>query len=494
MLFNSMDFLLFFPIVVLVCFIIPLKMKNIWLLVASYYFYMCWNAKYALLMFFSTMITYICGIMIEKIKQKDRGIVRRTKYKKIILAIGFVLNLGVLFYFKYINFTLDILRQILKFAHIEIKIQAFDIILPVGISFYIFQALGYIVDVYRNEIYAEKNFFRYALFVSFFPQLVAGPIERSQNLLKQLAKTMKFDAEKARGGGLLILWGFFLKLVIADRCAVLVNTVYESYASYRGFQLIIANILFAFQIYCDFMAYSVIAKGAAEVLGYELMDNFCQPYLAQSIKDFWRRWHISLSSWFRDYLYIPLGGNRGTRCMKYRNLLITFMVSGLWHGADITFVIWGGMHGLYQITGEYMSVLSDRICEKLHFNRQNFSWKLIRVLKTFILTDIAWVFFRSDTPHMALDILRSSFDLSNTGLLLNGGLSQLGLDGRNMSILILGLVVLAVNSVMKERGCMVREWLLEQNIIFRFSAYWGALLLIIFSLDIVGQEFIYFQF
>ncbi len=487
MLFNSMGFLIFFPIVVLVYFIIPRRIRNLWLLAASYYFYMCWNAKYALLLLTSTVITYLSGILIERAGE-------RTVYKKWVAAGSFVLNLGILFWYKYVNFMLELLGQLFGAVHIELQVPAFDILLPVGISFYIFQALSYTMDVYRREIYAEKNFLRYALFVSFFPQLVAGPIERSKNLLKQLSEEKKFDYDRVREGLLLMLWGYFLKMVIADRCAVLVNTVYGDYASYHGFQLILANVLFAFQIYGDFMGYSVIAKGAAKVLGYELMENFSQPYFAETVRDFWRRWHISLSSWLRDYLYIPLGGSRKTKGIKYRNVLVTFLASGLWHGASITFVFWGALHGLYQIIGELMEPAVSRFCQSFHVNTGNISWKCLRILKTFFLVDIAWIFFRADTLTAAVQILRQSFDLSNTGLLLNNGLYELGLNERNMSILLLAMLILAVYSVLKERKVNVIEQLSRQNAVFRYAVYWGIVLLITFSLDITGQEFIYFQF
>lgn len=291
-----------------------------------------------------------------------------------------------------------------------------------------------------------------------------------------------------------MLWGYFLKLVIAERCAVLVNTVYEDYVSYSGFQLLTANVLFAFQIYCDFMGYSVLAKGAAKVLGYELMDNFSQPYLAQSIKEFWRRWHISLSTWLRDYLYIPMGGSRVSRGIKYRNIMITFLVSGLWHGANVTFIVWGGLHGVYQIAEEMISPVFARIYKKFHVNTESFSWKCLRIGKTFILVDVAWVFFRADTLTSALCILKKSLDFSNLGLVWNEGMYQLGLDQRNMSILLFGVVVLTFYGLMKEAGYNVQEWIARQNIFFRYALYWSAVLLIIFSLDISGQEFIYFQF
>lgn len=336
MLFNSIDFLIFLPIVVLIYFLIPDKIKSLWLLIASYYFYMCWNAKYALLLLFSTVITYASGLLIERFKRKY------VRYKKYILIFSLAANLALLFYFKYINFAFDILRSVFEGMHIQLNVPKFDIVLPVGISFYIFQALGYTIDVYRDEIYAEKNFLKYALFVSFFPQLVAGPIERSKNLLCQLATPKKFKFEEAREGLLLMLWGFFLKIVLADRIAIFVDTVYGDYTTYAGYYLILATVLFAFQIYCDFAGYSTIAIGVAKILGITLMENFKSPYLSTSVAEFWRNWHISLTSWFKDYLYIPLGGSRKGKFRKYLNKMIVFLLSGLWHGASMSFVVWGG--------------------------------------------------------------------------------------------------------------------------------------------------------
>ena len=333
MLFNSIEFLIFFPIVVLVYFVIPKKIKQLWLLVVSYYFYMCWNAKYALLILASTVITYASGLLIEKVKNSSYEMTKQMVLKKWIVAGSLVINLGMLFYFKYINFALSILMDAFAKIHIQLNIPVFDVILPVGISFYTFQALSYTMDVYRDEIYAEKNFFRYALFVSFFPQLVAGPIERSKNLLRQLAVPKRFCFEDAREGLLLMLWGFFLKIVLADRIAIFVDTVYGNFSTYSGAYLVVATMLFAIQIYCDFAGYSTIAMGSAKVLGIGLMENFDAPYLSTSVSEFWRRWHISLTSWFRDYLYIPLGGSQKGTIRKYINKMIVFLVSGLWHGA-----------------------------------------------------------------------------------------------------------------------------------------------------------------
>lgn len=492
MLFNSGEFIVFFPIVVLLYFGLPTRVKNLWLLVASYYFYMCWNAKYALLLFFSTFVTYLGGRLLERIKTGNSS--HKLLLSRSVLVIAVSVNLILLFYYKYINFVLKLLQDIALQMHIQLNVPAFDIVLPVGISFYIFQALGYLIDVYRDDIYAEKSLLRYALFVSFFPQLVAGPIERSKNLLKQLADKKKFSFENTRAGLLIMLWGYFLKLVIADRSAVLVNTVYNSYEGYKGFQLIIASMMFAVQIYCDFMGYSIIAKGAAKVLGFDLMENFAQPYFATSVKDFWRRWHISLSTWFRDYLYIPLGGSRCSKLKKRRNLLITFMVSGLWHGANLTFVAWGLIHGIYQVIEDWLTPMTDRLLKQFKVKTNVFSWKLILILKTFVLTDIAWVFFRAKTISSAVFIIRKSFELDNIGLLLNDGLYQLGLGTKDMNILLIALAVLFVSSYLREKGEKVSEVLLAQNAIFRYVLYWGAVIMIILSLDITGQEFIYFQF
>lgn len=490
--FNSLEFAIFFPIVVLISFIIPKKVKPYWLLAASYYFYMCWNAVYILLLMYSTIVTFLSGITLEKVKKAECRPEKQIRMKKMIVLASMVLNLAVLFYFKYFNFAMESLNKLLSAIHIQMNLPQYDILLPVGISFYIFQALSYTMDVYRDEIYAEKHIFRYALFVSFFPQLVAGPIERSKNLLRQLAEEKEFDYANVRNGLLTMLWGFFIKLVIADRAAILVNTVYHNYRSYTGYQLVTANVLFAVQIYCDFMGYSIIAKGAAKVLGYELMDNFKRPYFAQSVKEFWRRWHISLSSWLKDYLYISLGGNRCSKARKYVNLFVTFLASGLWHGANGTFVLWGGVHGICQIIEDLCSPVSKWLDNQ--FDTRKFSWKFLRTVKTFLVVDLAWVFFRAETVGAALYMIRKSFDLRNIGTIFNGGFYQLGLDQRNMAILVMGLAVLMIVSFMQELNINLSEWLSNQNLMFRYLVYWSALILMICSVDIMGQEFLYFQF
>ena len=293
MLFNSYEFLVFFPIVVLIYFIVPKKIRYVWLLIASYYFYMGWNAKYALLLLTSTVITYISGLLLAAVKKEGKY---EKAIKKSIVAVSFASNLSILFFYKYFDFAIENINVILAKFQMELLNPEFDVLLPVGISFYTFQALSYTMDVYRGDIYAEKNPLKYALFVSFFSQLVAGPIERSKNLLKQISQPHKFSYEKMCEGLMLMLWGYFMKMVIADRIAIFVDAAYGTEVLYDGKYLLLASVLFAFQIYCDFAGYSTIAIGAAKVMGFDLMENFNCPYYAESVAEFWRRWHISLSS------------------------------------------------------------------------------------------------------------------------------------------------------------------------------------------------------
>ena len=330
--FNSIQFMLFLPLVLLVYYVLPDRVKYIWLLICSCFFYMCWNAAYITLIAGSIVVTYACGLWLARLNAAQLTDEERSKKKKAVVALCLVINLGILFFFKYFYFMLDNLNLVLSAVNIPLNRPSFDILLPVGISFYTFQALGYTIDVYRGEIKAERNLLRYALFVSFFPQLVAGPIERSRNLLSQLETPKKFRLENMQEGLYLMLWGFFMKIVIADRIAIFVDQIYgPNYADYGGLTVIAATVLFAVQIYCDFGGYSAIAMGSAKMLGVELMENFNTPYFSRSVAEFWRRWHISLSSWFKDYLYIPLGGNRKGKLRKHLNIMITFAVSGLWH-------------------------------------------------------------------------------------------------------------------------------------------------------------------
>ena len=488
MLFNSLHFLLFFPIVVGLYYVIPYKLRNYWLLAASYYFYMCWNAKYVLLLLFSTVVTFVSGILIEKFAQK----------KRLCVAVSFFLNLSILFVFKYLDFGIDSLNQILGHLHMTLQVPEFDLLLPVGISFYTFQALGYTVDVYRGEIYAEKNFFHYALFVSFFPQLVAGPIERSKNLLRQLNTPAKPTFDSLRDGFLLMLWGYFLKVVLADRIAVFVDTVYGDIETYTGVYLIVATFLFAVQIYCDFAGYSIVAIGAAEILGIRLMENFNAPYLSVSVAEFWRRWHISLSSWFRDYLYIPLGGNRKGKLRKYSNLLITFGVSGLWHGADWSYVVWGLLNGIYQIIGEALSPLKKKAAVFLEIKENSLSHRCIRIVTTFALVDLAWVFFRASSVFEGLRIVKRMLTAKNHWVWFDGSLYECGLNQKNFALMVWGILLLFVVDICRYRGIELRKVVAKQD-------YWAQCLTVIaavFAILLFGMwgvgydeaNFIYFQF
>ena len=487
MLFNSIDFLIFFPIVTILYFAIPNKYRYIWLLIASYYFYMNWNAKYALLLLLSTGITYLTSLMIAKGNKR--------KFWLIVCAVS---NLGILGIFKYFDFALDNINKVLSLVHVQAIEPVFDIVLPVGISFYTFQALSYTIDVYRGEIEPEKNFAKYALFVSFFPQLVAGPIERSGHLLKQIQNGTKFDYQNAKNGLLLMMWGLFEKIVIADRAAVIVNEIYENYENYWGSLIVVATILFAIQIYCDFAGYSHIAVGAANVMGYDLMNNFEQPYFATSIKDFWRRWHISLSTWFRDYLYIPLGGNRCSKWKKYRNLLITFSVSGLWHGASWHFVIWGGLHGIYQVAGNMTTAIREKIKGILRIKTDCFSYCLFQRILTFSLVVIAWFFFRMNNLGDGIGMLKKIFTDFNFPVLLYGKLYQLGLDEKQFFWLILSILMLFVVDALHEKGISIRKRLEKQNLVFRWMCYLSVVFFLLISViqdyGSSAANFIYFQF
>jgi alginate O-acetyltransferase complex protein AlgI len=438
MLFNSIQFLFFFPLVVILYFTIPDKYRWIFLLAASYYFYMCWKAEYIILIVFSTIIDYYAGIMMEK----SETIFRRRKF----LLLSLLSNLGLLFTFKYFNFFNSSIQSLLNSINIFYDSPTFNLLLPVGISFYTFQTLSYSIDVYRGERKAEHHLGYFALYVSFFPQLVAGPIERSTRLLPQFFEKKEFDSQRVSDGLKLMLWGFFKKVVIADRLAILVNQVYNNAESYEGFPLLLATYFFAFQIYCDFSGYSDIAIGAAQVMGFKLMDNFNRPYYAKSISEFWKRWHISLSTWFRDYLYIPLGGNRVVKWRWYTNLFLTFLISGLWHGANWTFVIWGSIHGFYLMFAIWTKDIVKKIYGFLGLDKGTKRRKIIDVFITFHLVLFAWVFFRANSFNDAIYILTNMFPLNLSdfvNLLNSTGATQnaLGLTKRGIILSLLSLVL-----------------------------------------------------
>ncbi|SES26109.1 D-alanyl-lipoteichoic acid acyltransferase DltB, MBOAT superfamily [Butyrivibrio fibrisolvens] len=483
MLFNSIDFLLFFPVVVFLYFIVPRKARYIVLLIASYYFYMSWNPKYALLIGISTVITWGCSLIMHKVED-DRK-------RKLCLALNCVANLGILFVFKYANFAIANISKIMSLMGFSTIDRRLDLLLPVGISFYTFQALSYTFDVYKKEIIPEKNLLKYALYVAFFPQLVAGPIERSTRLLPQVQNVEKINVwnfDRIRDGFLLMTWGFFQKLVIADRASILVNNVINNYSNYGFFEISIAVFLFAFQIYCDFGGYSNIARGAAKIMGFELMLNFRQPYLAKSIKEFWRRWHISLTTWFTDYLYIPLGGNRKGELRKYINIFIVFAVSGLWHGANWSFVAWGLLHATYQVVEALLGKLKKNTNKPLTISK-----KIRNVIVTFVLTDFAWIFFVCEGFKHSLRLIKQMVTVFQTT-----DIYELGLDRGNWFMLNFGLIVLLIVDIMHEKNISVYQVVAKQEIWFRWILYFGLLWMTI-MFGIYGPSydtstFIYFQF
>lgn len=488
--------MIFFPIVILIYFIVPHRIRWIWLLISSYYFYMSWNPKYALLLAASTFVTWGTALLLQKCRNNAVA-------KKWCLVGCSVFNLGILGFFKYYDFLTKTLTNLFGCVGIGLNIPTFDVILPVGISFYTFQALGYVIDVYRekDDVIVEKNLFRYALFVSFFPQLVAGPIERSGNLMSQLYEKHTFDLERMKDGLLLMGWGFVQKLVLADRIAILVTAVYSHYTNYTGMQIIVATILFAFQIYCDFAGYSDIAIGAARVMGFRLMKNFRSPYYARTVSDFWKGWHISLTGWFRDYVYIPLGGNRCSRWKHYRNLILTFSLSGLWHGASWNYVVWGGLNGLYQVIGKMTKPFRQKLQKALKIRTECWSYRFFQTILIFGLIDFTWLFFRAAGLMNALQMIRHSltnfgpFSMLSTETML--GINPIAMDEKDFFVMLIGIAVLMIVDYFRVK-LDLKQLLAKQNFLFRVLVYYGMILVIliygIYGPEYNASAFIYFQF
>ena len=496
MLFNSLDFLLFFPVVTLLYFVIPVRFRHLWLLAASYYFYMCWSPRYALLMLFSTAVTWLGGRLIVRAgRLSDEK--KRRRNRKSALIFSLVANLAVLCVFKYLHFIFDNIVYAISLFGGTFTPPKIDLLLPVGISFYTFQALGYTIDVYRGDIDAEPNFLRYALFVSFFPQLVAGPIERSGSLLRQLRTEQRFDGARVRAGLVRMGWGLFMKMVIADRLAYFVDTVYNAPEGQSGSAVLLASLFFMFQVYCDFGGYSNIAIGAAQVMGVKLMTNFHGPFLATSVRDFWRRWHISLSSWFRDYVYFPLGGSRKGKWRSMLNTMIVFLLSGLWHGAAWHYVFWGGMHGLFLNIGRLTLPARKKLRAVLHIREDGTLHRAMSLCVTFVLLAATYVLFRANTMHDIGVLFRAMFCDFRLSALAGEGLFALGLDRADFTVALAALGVLIVCDVLAEKRDQV-EALERQALPLRWTAY----LLLAFTIIIFGiygpkyesAAFIYFAF
>lgn len=486
MLFDSIQFMIFFPIVFIIYFAIPKKIRYIWLLISSYYFYLCWNPQYSIILLATTLITYIGALQMRK------------NHKKVWFVGCLVSCIAILAFFKYWLFALENINHILSLFKVATLSTSYDFILPVGISFFTFQSLGYLIDVYKGKAEPEKNFAKYALFVSFFPTIISGPIERSGNLLRQICVGTDFSYENAQKGLMYMALGYFEKLLIANRIGAMVDTAFNNYTEQTGATLLFAIFLYAIQIYADFAGYSYLAIGMSKVLGFELIENFKRPYFSLSIKEFWKRWHISLSQWLRDYVYISLGGNRKGKVRTYVNLLITFLVSGLWHGANWQFVVWGGLHGVYQICGTLTMKLRNGIKEKLRIKTDCFSYRLFQAGVTFVLVDFAWLFFRAPSLTDAFAILeRIATELHPLSTLVNYDY-YLGLKQERFTLLIIEVLIMIVIDALHEKQISIIAWLNKQNVIFRWIVYIFVSIAIItgmlYNYGAESSTFIYAQF
>ncbi len=478
MLFNSLDFAIFLPVVFLIYWFVvnrKLKLQNAFLLVASYFFYGWWDWRFLSLIFFSSLVDYSVGLAMAKQQIKNK--------RRLLLAVSIIVNIGFLGFFKYYNFFVESFIDAFSLMGASIKPGLLNIVLPVGISFYTFQTLSYTIDIYRKKLEPTRDIIAFFAFVSFFPQLVAGPIERATNLLPQFKMKRTFDIAKASDGMRQILWGLFKKIVIADNCAFYVNDIFANYQDYSGSTLVLGAFFFALQIYGDFSGYSDIAIGTARLFGINLKRNFAYPYFSRDIAEFWRRWHISLTSWFRDYLYIPLGGSRGSKLNVVRNIFIIFIVSGFWHGANWTFLAWGFLHALY-----FLPLIL------LNVNRKNLDVcavnsylpnirELINILITFTLVTFAWIFFRAESISHAFDYIAGIF---NSSILNTPEKFQL-----NIFILILVLLIVEWIQRRKQHGLEINEYKIP--LLIRWLIYYTVIALIVIY-NGEQQDFIYFQF
>jgi alginate O-acetyltransferase complex protein AlgI len=479
MLFNSLQYLLFLPIVFLIYWFLnkqKLQYQNLFLLLVSYYFYSCWDWRFLFLLIFSTALDYFTGIKMHQATNK--------KNKSIWFWLSITVNLGFLGVFKYYNFFAISFAEALSSIGFHANFWTLQVILPIGISFYTFHGLSYVIDIYKNRIEPEKNIVSYSLFVSYFPLLVAGPIERATHLLPQIKKKRVFNYNQAVDGLRQILWGLFKKMVIADNCAEYANLIFDNPNHYNGSSLLFGAIFFAFQIYGDFSGYSDIALGTSKLFGIDLLKNFNYPYFSRDIAEFWRRWHISLSSWFRDYLYVPLGGSKGSMWLKIRNTFIIFIVSGFWHGANWTFIFWGLLNAIFILP----SIILKTNRNNLEIVAKGKIFPTIKegfqILITFLLTVLAWIFFRADNLHDAFHYIAKLFSTS---------IFQLPSKRPSFGILIFLMLFVFTEWIGRENDFALQKIGFKWNRMFRWILY---VLIILIILIFTGkeQEFIYFQF
>jgi D-alanyl-lipoteichoic acid acyltransferase DltB (MBOAT superfamily) len=481
MLFNSIEFLVFFPLVTVLCFTVPSRLRWLMLLTASCWFYMVWMPAYAAVLLISTLISYISALIIAR--THDR------RMKTAMLCIALMLVVGILFVFKYLGFFNATVVNLLHWLNVSYAPPGLNLLLPLGISFYTFKLLSYVIDVYRGSLAPEKNFGVFALYASFFPQVLAGPIERAGRFLPQLQGLSGFNAGRVFSGLKLMLWGLFKKAVIADHLAVMVDQVYNNVGAYGGAPLWIATYMFAFQIFCDFSGYSDMAIGAARVLGFTTIENFRRPYHAASVAEFWHRWHISLSTWFRDYLYIPLGGNRIPKMQWCAIILLVFVVSGLWHGAAWTFAVWGGLHGLFMIAGRLTHGIREGAYRSLGLLRFPMMRRAIGIFITFNLVAFAWIFFRAANLTDAMYIVTHLFagfeeSLASLPLVFSSG---------DVWPALAGIAIMEAVHILQLRESPI-GFLARKPIWVRWTAYATLILAIINVQAEYKAPFIYMQF
>ncbi|MEA5079187.1 MAG: MBOAT family O-acyltransferase [Anaerolineaceae bacterium] len=488
---TSFLFLLFLFITLVFYYILPKKFRWVWLLLASLAFVAFADIKFVFVLVLATLISYFAGILISKTSER--------KNKKIFLLSGIILNLCLLFSFKYLNFFIGSFSQVLNFAGITRQYGPIDLFLPLGISFYTFQAISYLVDVNNDVIPAEKNIGQYLLYLSFFPKFISGPIERGGNLLPQLHSQKPFEYQRFLDGLVRIGWGFFKKLVIADRLAIVVNTVFSKPGEFYSPQLIVAILAFSFQVYIDFSAYTDIAIGSARLFGIDLTENFNLPYLATSVTDFWRRWHISLTSWLRDYIFIPLNfaaRRKRSSFYKYMNIIIVFLVSGIWHGANWTFIVWGLLHGVYQVIEAATQKVRDQFVKKFNIDRQSFGHKFWQVTFTFFLVSFAWIFFRANSLQDAFLIIGKTFSANAITTNAAWNFMKLGLSAPDGRIALIALAIFAILECSRYKTNMIQD-LNRQPLVFRWFVYFILIFAVIFF-GFFGtstpQSFIYAQF
>lgn len=472
MVFNSIPFIIFFPLVALVYYIVPHKVRYIWLLCASFFFYFCQSTSFVTLLIISIFITYATGLMLAR-QKSPAG-------KKITVAVAVILNLGILLVFKYTDFFMELFKKPTKL----------NLILPIGISFYTFMAVSYIVDVYREKIAPERNILRLSLYLSFFLSILSGPINRACDFLPELTKKVTFDLENVKVGLQKMLWGYFLKLCIAARLSIMVDNVYGNSDGYHSLSLAVTAVAYLFMLYCDFEGYSQIAIGAAKIMGITMRENFRQPFYSESMSELWRRWHVSLSTWFRDYLYIPLGGNRKGVARKYLNLMIVLFLSGVWHGANLTFFIWGLLNGAYIVIGQMTLPYRDRLAAKI-----NYSGKLRTFFKrvgVYILYAFTFIFFANDSVKNAWMVIKGIVTKMSFSI---GGITEifsLGLGKFNLLLSIaMGIFVLFIDGKCHKEDCDFSALMKKTPTALRWILYYAMLVLILFSANLTGKEFIY---